>query len=107
MDQEKKLKVAMIALAAVIFFLAVGLVAYWFQHQTIQVGRYTVVYYKNQCDMNTDLLPANLEYLKTLPCLIRINWQESLAPDLFQEYSYLPGRGIEETRKIHKSGKGR
>ncbi len=105
MESDRNLKITLIVLAAAVFFVALLVVAYWFQHKTVQIGDYTVVYFKNRCDVDADSLPANLEYLKSLPCLIRINWQESLAPDLYQEYSYLPGRGVEKTRKIHKKKK--
>ena len=88
--------------AAALFLAGLMGAAYWFQHETISIGRYTVVYYKNQCDVNPDSLSANLESLKTIPCLIRINWLERIASDMFQEYSYLPDRGVEQTRKIHK-----
>jgi len=86
---------AAIVLAAIIVF-------YIFQHKTVNVGDYTVVYFKNRCDIDAQSLPTDLESLKSLPCLIRINWQERMASDLYQEYSYLPGRGVEKTRIIHK-----
>ena len=85
--------------------MAIALVFYYFQHMTVDVGGYTVVYYKNRCTMDVRTLPADLESLKALPCLIRINWRERIASDLEQEYCYLPGRGTEKSRLIHKSNK--
>lgn len=84
------------------FLVAFMVAAYWFQHKTVNVGDYTVVYYKNRCDVDSESLSANLESLKTIPCLIRINWQESIASDMLQEYCYLPGKGVEKSRLIHK-----
>ena len=102
MGNMKSSKIGVMVLAAVLFTVGLMVATYWFQHETVNVGGYTVVYFKNRCDIDPEGLPADLEYLKTLPCLIRINWLERLAPDVFQEYSYLPGRGVEKTRKIHK-----
>ncbi|MFO7569041.1 MAG: hypothetical protein R6W75_04515 [Smithellaceae bacterium] len=102
MKKNKTKKIRALILAGAVFLVALLIVAYWFQHKTVVIGQYTVVYYKNQCNIDPDLLPENLEYLKTLPCLIRINWLERIASDMFQEYSYLPGRGVEKTRKIRK-----
>jgi hypothetical protein len=102
MGNMKSPKIDVMVLAVALFAVGLMVAMYWFQHETVQIGGYTVVYFKNRCDIDPEALPANLESLKTLPCLIRINWLERLAPDMFQEYSYLPGRGVEKTRKIHK-----
>ena len=102
MGNMKSPKIGVMVLAVALFAVGLMIAMHWFQHETVQIGRYTVVYFKNRCDIDPEGLPANLESLKTLPCLIRINWLERLAPDMFQEYSYLPDRGVEKTRKIHK-----
>ncbi|MEE9912116.1 MAG: hypothetical protein K4571_10370 [Deltaproteobacteria bacterium] len=101
MKEKKPSKIGMIALATFVG-LAFVVVAYWFQHKTVDIGGYTVVYYKNRCGVDPEGLSANLESLKTIPCLIRINWQEPIASDMLQEYCYLPGKGVEKTRLIHK-----
>jgi hypothetical protein len=81
---------------------AVLLAFYLFGQQTANVGRFTVVYFKNKCGLELQSVPEDLEALKRLPCLIRITWQEKIAPDTYQEYCYLPGKEVEKTRLIHK-----
>lgn len=100
--QRRNLKGWMVA--AVLSGLALAALIYWFQQETMTVDGYTVIYYKNRCQMEQETPAANLEYLKTLPCLVRINWRERIASDLEQEYCYLPGRGVEKTRVIHTGG---
>lgn len=78
------------------------LVFYIFQQETVSVGRYSVLYYKNMRDLDPESFPQDLESLKSLPGLIRITWQEQIAPDMFQEYCYLPGKGVEKSRLIRK-----
>jgi hypothetical protein len=95
-------KIVMVLTVALFVLLGLS-VAYWCQHQTVQVGRYTVVYYKNRCKIDPQVLPADLESLKSLPCLIRINWSEKKAPHLEQEYCYRLDRGVEKTRRIQKT----
>ena len=100
MSKKKRISKGWIAGGA----LLIGVFAatlYWFQYSTVDVGGYTVVYYKNRCAINTQNLVADLESLKSLPCLIRINWRERIASDLEQEYCYLPDRGVEKSRVIH------
>lgn len=90
---------------AILIIIAVaGLMAvfYVFEHETVEVGRYSVVYYKNMCDVEVDDFPQDLESLKSLPGLIRITWQEQIASDMFQEYCYLPGKGVEKSRLVRK-----
>lgn len=77
-------------------------VVYWFQHKTVVIGSYTVLYYKNRCHVDPDTISASLESLQTIPCLIRINWQERISSDMYQEYCYRPERGVEKTRLIHR-----
>ncbi|PKN20557.1 MAG: hypothetical protein CVU71_01845 [Deltaproteobacteria bacterium HGW-Deltaproteobacteria-6] len=103
--KQKNAKNIWIAAAGAFCILALMPVCYFFQHESVVVGNYTVVYYKNQCDIDPEDLPADFNSLTALPCLIRINWRERIASDLEQEYSYLPGRGTEKTRLIHKSSK--
>lgn len=93
----KKITIGLLIAAIV----GIILVFYIFRHETVSVGQYTVVYYKNKCDLAPEALPRDLESLKRLPGLIRITWQERIASDLLQEYCYLPGKGVEEGRKIH------
>lgn len=87
-----------------IIIAVAGLMAvfYVFEHETVEVGRYSVVYYKNMCDVEVDDFPQDLESLKSLPGLIRITWQEQIASDMFQEYCYLPGKGVEKSRLVRK-----
>jgi hypothetical protein len=94
----KKIKIILpiIAVAAII------IVFYIFYHKEVQVGKYTVVYYKNMSFVDPDSLPNDLESLKQLSGLIRITWQQEIAYNAFQEYSYIPGRGVEKTRMINK-----
>lgn len=96
--KNKKIWIA----AAALLILILAFVGYYFQHKSVDVGIYTVVYFKNQCDIDAQALPSDLESLKSLPCLIRINWRERVSSDMEQEYSYIPGRDVEKTRLIHK-----
>jgi len=93
----------LMAVAAVLFVVMGVVAAYWFQQQTVVAGSYTVVYYKNRCNIDSQALPADLESLKALPCLIRINWAERIDASLEQEYCYRPDRGVEKTRMIQKT----
>ncbi len=42
------------------------------------------------------IIAQDLPSLMNLHCVIRITWQEEIATRTFQEYCYLPGRGIEK-----------
>jgi len=103
MKKQTDTKTIWITVTVALCLVAAVFVCYFFQHETVNTGRYTVVYYKNRCNINAQELPADLESLKALPCLIRINWTEQIASDMEQEYRYSPGRGTEETRRIHTS----
>lgn len=103
MKKQKNVKKVRIAAAVAFGLAAFAVVAYWFQHEAVDIGGYTVVYYKHRCSIDTQTLPTDFDSLKALPCLIRINWRERIASDMEQEYSYIPDRGIEKTRRIHKS----
>ncbi|HOW56717.1 MAG TPA: hypothetical protein PKZ12_01845 [Smithellaceae bacterium] len=90
-------------LTIVLALLALIITVHYFRHETIVVGKYTVVYYPNQCkEITKETFPHDFESLKDLPCLIRITWQERVAPEMFEEYCYLPGREIEKSRVLHK-----
>jgi hypothetical protein len=82
--------------------LGLILVFYVFKQETVSVGRYSVLYYKNRSDIDLALFPQDLESLKKLPGLIRITWLEQIGSDIYQEYCYLPGKGVEPTRLINK-----
>ena len=84
-----------------ILVLGLVLVFHIFEQETVSAGKYTVLYYKNMCDVDSESFPRDLASLKNLPGLIRITWQEQIASDMFQEYCYLPGKGVEKTRLIH------
>ena len=92
-----------IILVIILIVVAVAIVYFIFEHETVNVGRYNVVYYKNKCDNMPEVLPQDLESLKKLPCLIRITWQEQIASDMFQEYCYLPGKEVEKGSLYHKT----
>jgi hypothetical protein len=92
-----------IILVIILIAVAVAIVFYIFEHETVNVGKYNVVYYKNQCDNIPESLPQDLTSLKTFPCLIRITWQERISSDMFQEYCYLPGKEVEKSRIIHNT----
>ena len=96
------MKKALLILVSMLFLMMLGVVFFFFQHKTVNTGSYTVVYYKNRCNIDSQSLPDNLPYLKTLPCLIRITWQEPIASDMYQEYCYFPGKEVEKTRLIHQ-----
>ncbi len=98
LTKNKKVWIAGGALCLV----ALGFIIYFFQHESVDVGGYTVVYFKNRCDIDPQAIPSDLESLKALPCLIRINWRERVSSDMEQEYCYVPGKDIEKTRLIHK-----
>jgi hypothetical protein len=89
-----------LAIAAV---LGLIFVFYIFEQETVTAGRYQVLYYKHMSDIDPGSFPQDLESLKRLPGLIRITWQEQIAPNMFQEYCYLPGKGVEKARIIRKS----
>lgn len=95
---KKILAICLIFLTAIAFIL----VFYVFKQKTVEVGRFTVIYYKNQCEFNPQLYPADLESLKRLPCLVRITWEQKIGPDIYQGYCYLPDRGVEKTRIIRR-----
>lgn len=80
----------------------VVLVFYIFQQETVSVGKYSVLYYKNMCDLEPESFPQDLESLKSLSGLIRITWQEQIGSNMFQEYCYLPGKEVAKTRLIRK-----
>lgn len=96
---KKKIIIVILLLAAV----ALGIVFYVFKQETVEAGKYTVLYYKNMNDLDPQSFPADLESLKGLPGLIRITWREQIAPNMFQEYCYLPGKEVEKTRIINKN----
>ncbi|OPY81907.1 MAG: hypothetical protein A4E71_03310 [Smithella sp. PtaU1.Bin162] len=97
-------KVAVISVILVISaIIGLVLVFYVFKQETASVGRYSVLYYKNMCDLEVESFPQDLESLKSLPGLIRITWQEQIASDMFQEYCFLPGKGVEKSRLIRKN----
>jgi hypothetical protein len=77
--------------------LAVIIVFYTFRQETAYVGKYTVVYYENQCGLAPESFPRDLQSLMNLPGLIRITWEEEIADNMFQKYCYLPGKGIEKS----------
>ncbi|MEN6330639.1 MAG: hypothetical protein ABFD57_01485 [Smithella sp.] len=80
--------------------LGLIIVFYVFRQETVSVGKYQVLYYKNRRDIAPQSLPQDLNSLKQISGLIRITWQEQVEPHMFQEYCYLPGRGIEKSRII-------
>jgi hypothetical protein len=80
--------------------LALIIVFFVFEQKTVSAGRYTVLYYKHKCNVDPQSFPQDLESLKNLPGLIRITWQEQIASNMFQEYCYLPGKGVEPTRVL-------
>jgi len=93
-------KIAVIS--AILAIAGLILVFHVFKQETASVGRYSVLYYKNMCDREVESFPRDLESLKSLPGLIRITWQEQIASDMFQEYCFLPGKGVEKARLIRK-----
>ncbi|HPV48777.1 MAG TPA: hypothetical protein PLB14_03655 [Smithellaceae bacterium] len=102
MAKKGKSKTVMIVIC-VLMVVVLAAVVYWFQHKTVVIGSYTVVYYKNRCHVDPETTYGSLESLQAIPCLIRINWQESMSSDMLQEYCYRPGRGVEKTRLIHRN----
>jgi hypothetical protein len=93
----KKISIGLLIAASI---LGLILVFYVFQQETVSVGRYSVLYYKNRCDIDSAAFPQDLESLKKIPGLIRITWREQIGTDIYQEYCYLPGKGVEQTRLI-------
>jgi hypothetical protein len=90
------MKKFIVGLAFAGIVLALAIVFHIFRHETAYVGKYTVVYQINQCNIPPEALPQDLYSLMNLPCVIRITWQDEIADRMFQEYCYLPGRGIEK-----------
>lgn len=101
MTEKSKSKAGMIVICALALAALVAVV-YWFQHKTVVIGPYTVVYYKNRCQVDPENISGGLESLQTIPCLIRINWREPISSDILQEYCYRPEKGVEKTRLIHR-----
>ena len=99
MTKKDKSKAGMIVICA-LTLAALAAVVYWFQHKTVVIGPYTVVYYKNRCSVDPENISASLESLQTIPCLIRINWQEPMSADILQEYCYRPVKDSELSRLI-------
>jgi len=102
-EKQTTMKKILLIVTAALCLAAAVLVCYFFHQESVDVGGYTVVYYNNLCDVDSETLPTDFESLKNLPCLIRITWTERIASDMEQEYCYLPDRGIEKTRLIHKT----
>ncbi len=94
----KKITIGLI-IAAV---LALTIVFYIFQQETVSAGRYQVTYYKNRYDIDPKSFPQDLGALQRISGLIRITWQEQIGSEMYQEYCYLPGKGVEKGRLIHK-----
>ncbi|MEN6622269.1 MAG: hypothetical protein ABFD50_12035 [Smithella sp.] len=94
----KKITLALI----IATFLGLLIVFYVFRQETVSTGRYHVTYYKNRGDIDPKSIPQDLESLKHVPGLVRITWQEQIGSEMFQEYCYLPGKGVEKGRLIHK-----
>ena len=87
-------------LAAIV--IAVLVVFYIFRQETAYIGKYTVVYYENQCDIPPESFPQDLYSLMNLPGLIRITWEDEIGDNMFQMYCYLPGKGFEKSGLHHK-----
>ena len=90
-----------LSMAAII--LAVVIVSHIFRQETAYIGKYTILYYKNQCDVPTESFPQDLPSLMNLPGLIRITWEDELGDNMFQMYCYLPGKGVEKSGLHHKT----
>jgi hypothetical protein len=97
--RKKNMKKIIIGLV-ITAILGLILVSYIFEQETVLVGRYTVLYHKNMCDLDPESFPQDLDSLKNLPGLIRITWREQISSDMYQEYCYLPGRGVEKARIV-------
>lgn len=81
--------------------LGLMIVFYAFRQETVPAGRYQVTYYKGRCNIDPKSLPQDLESLQRIPGLIRITWREQIGSEIFQEYCYLPDKGMEKGRLIH------
>lgn len=90
-----------LSMAAIL--LAVVIVFYTFRQETAYIGKYTVLYYKNQCDLAPESFPQDLPSLMNIPGLIRITWEDEMSDKMFQMYCYLPGKGIEKSGLHHKN----
>ncbi|PKN76937.1 MAG: hypothetical protein CVU52_02655 [Deltaproteobacteria bacterium HGW-Deltaproteobacteria-10] len=97
---EKYMKKIAIGLLIAVGILGLIITLYVFEQDTVSVGRYSVLYYKNMNDSDPASFPQDLESLKKLPGLIHITWRESIGPNVYQEYCYLPEKGVEPTRII-------
>ena len=95
----KKVAIGLVIIA----ILALFLVFYIFKQETVSVGKYSVLYHVNMCDLDPESFPRDLESLKNLPGLIRITWQEQISSNMFQGYCYLPGKEVEKTNIIRTS----
>lgn len=83
-------------------FLGLIIVFYVFRQETVSAGRYQVTYHKSWCKIDPKSFPQDLGSLQQIPGLVRITWQEQIGSEMFQEYCYLPGKGMEKGRLIHK-----
>ncbi len=99
-EEEMNMKKINIGLLIAASVLGLILVYYIFEQETVSVGRYSVLYYKNMSDVDPASFPQDMESLKKLPGLIRITWRETIGSDIYQEYCYLPEKGVEKTRII-------
>ena len=90
-------------LSLVSILLAVVIVFYIYRQETAYIGKYTVVYYKNQCNLAPEYFPHDLPSLMNIPGLIRITWEDEMSDKMFQMYCYLPGKGIEKSGLHHKN----
>lgn len=92
-----------ITLGLIIASIVVGsIVFYLYRHETVTAGKYQVTYYKGSYDTGKKSLPQDLGSLQKIPGLVRITWLEQTGSELYQEYCYLPGKGTEKGRVIHK-----
>ncbi len=97
---ENNMKKIAIGLSIAAIIMGLFIVFYVFEQETVSVGRYSVLYYKNQNNTDPASFPQDLESLKNLHGLIRITWRESIGSNIYQEYCYLPGKGVEQTRIV-------
>ncbi len=81
--------------------LAIVIVSHIFSQKTAYIGKYTVLYYENQCNLPPESFPQDLPSLMNLPGLIRITWEDEIGDKLLQKYCYLPGKGIEKSGLHH------
>ncbi|MFB3925125.1 MAG: hypothetical protein ACE14T_03645 [Syntrophales bacterium] len=94
---RKILKVFFFA-GSVAFLIYIG---YYFHISSVEIGQYTVYYYKNQT-ADVASFPSDLTMLMNTPGVVKIIWLEQIGPNIYQRYCWTADRGVEKSGLVRK-----